>query len=180
VSVGTAILASVVLILAVYHKGFRKVALIVSSIGAIIAALVYAGILIYPRLKKRPNPEPVQSPVQSPDQNAIQRNIPVWNPLTKKYEIAPCPNDLPIGFSLDGYCVLSGVIVEGFRPGMCIGTVTDKGDCLVAGPSWAVGPATQLCPYGLEMTAEGKCPSLGYIDQETAERKLRDLRKRKR
>jgi hypothetical protein len=171
VSIGTALLASVVLILAVYHRGFRKVALIASGIAAAIAALVYAGVLIYPRLKKQPKAEPAQ--------NSIQRLIPDWNAFTNKYEIPPCPN-IPLGSTLIGYCVLSGVVVEGFRPEMCLGTIANNGDCQTVGPPWVVGPAIQLCPYGLAMNAEGKCPAWDTADQRAAEQKLREFREGKR
>jgi hypothetical protein len=139
-----------------------------------------AFLLLFAVANTKTPPTASQQPPQ-PIQNSIQRNVPRWNTLTKRYEIAPCPDNLPVGFTLDGYCVLSGVVVDGFRPEMCVGTIVDNGDCHSAGPSpsWAVGPMTQLCPYGLAVNSEGKCPAWDTFDIVAAEQKLREFRDRK-
>ena len=159
-----------------YEFMFRGCGLIarVSFVVGIALLLLFAVVNTkIPHSASQPIPEPVQS--------SIQRTVPGWNALTKKYEIQPCPDKLPIGFTLDGYCVLSGVVVDGFRPEMCIGTILDNGDCQTAGPSpsWAVGSTIQLCPYGLAMNSEGKCPAWDTFDRVAAEQKLREFRGRK-
>ncbi len=104
-----------------------------------------------------------------------------YDALAKKWqkrEISSCPDNVPLDSSLTGYCVLSGLIVQGFRPEMCIGTIADNGDCHTVGPRWAVGSTTQLCPYGLAIDAEGKCPAWDVFDEQAAKKKLRDFRER--
>jgi len=104
-----------------------------------------------------------------------------YDARTKKWQqrqISPCPDNMALDSSLAGYCVLSGVVVHGFRREMCIGSIADNGDCHTVGPPWAVGSATQLCPYGLAINAEGKCPAWDVFDQQTAKKKLRDFRER--
>jgi hypothetical protein len=64
----------------------------------------------------------------------------------QKHEISPCPNNMPIGYSLTGDCALSGVVVHDFRPEMCIGTIADNGDCHTVGQvgRWALQPNCAL------------------------------------
>jgi hypothetical protein len=93
----------------------------------------------------------------------------------------PCPDNVPIGFTLDGYCVLSKRVVKNFRPEMCVGTIAPNGDCQVSGekPSWAApnSPLVQICPYGSGIKADGNCPTWNIFDQVAAEDKLREFRK---
>jgi hypothetical protein len=48
-SLGLAIFASVVLVLAVYHKQFRKVLLYAIAVGAVLGAIIFGGIYLYDR-----------------------------------------------------------------------------------------------------------------------------------
>jgi hypothetical protein len=50
-SIGLAIFASVVLVLAVYHKQFRKVLLYAIAVGVVLSAIGFAGVYLYNRHK---------------------------------------------------------------------------------------------------------------------------------
>jgi hypothetical protein len=170
-SFGTALFASVVLILMVYHRGFRKVALMGLGITSVLALLVYASISIYHHWG-RPS-----------EMKQINSQEPSWNMVTKEHDIPSCPDNMPIGFVLDGYCVLTGVVVESFRPEMCIGTITENGNCHIKSSRSVLGmppgaDEIQLCPYGLAIISGGKCPAWDTFDRVAAEQKLREFRQR--
>ena len=48
-NLGLAVFASVVLVLAVYHKPFRKVLLYTIAVGAVLAAIGFGGVYLYER-----------------------------------------------------------------------------------------------------------------------------------
>jgi hypothetical protein len=160
---------------------FHEFMLRACGLTARLSFLVGIGFLLLFAVANTNIPHSASQPTPGPVQSSIQRTVPGWTALTRKYEIPPCPDNLPIGFTLDGSCVLSEVVVEGFRPEMCIGTIVDNGDCQTAGPSpsWAVGAVIQLCPYGLAINSEGKCPAWDTFDWVAAEQKLREFRARK-
>lgn len=226
-SLGLGIFGSVVLVLAVYHAGFRKVLLRTLVVAVAVALFVTAAYFGYDQLRSWKERRAEQKKAAKWDNDVRACMIRLGTPIsangsprdssfepysasggreTAQYyenlgtcqsdpaaeridlsaglsstDTPPCPDNVPIGFVSDDYCVLSGRVIKKFRPEMCVGTIAPNGDCHVSGerPAWAVAnsPLIQICPYGLAIKADGNCPAWNIFDQVAAEDKLRQFRK---
>jgi len=98
-----------------------------------------------------------------------------------EYTVPPCSDRLPPGFVMDKPCMLSRIVINGFRREMCVGTISRDGDCIVeVKPGAGFGKyGTQLCPYGLPVNADRTCPSWDNVNVQEAKKKLLVYRKQK-
>jgi hypothetical protein len=107
--------------------------------------------------------------------------------VPKDTHALPCPNNLPLGFTLDQACILSDRRINGFQPEMCIGTIQTNSDCVVDFPRTPATPKTfagtryaiQICPFGLPINTEGQCPSWKNVDVRKEGQKLLQYRNNK-